>query len=78
MYQVNMYYNKIKCNIVLTYFFNSFAWGTYLWRYTHDQMRKVFNKLEAFNDNYVKTNKKKDLKYTVLGFMYPFKVIVFV
>nr|KAJ0209221.1 hypothetical protein LSAT_V11C400196230 [Lactuca sativa] len=53
---------------------NRFAWGTYLWRYTSRMMRGMFKKIVEFRQfKEANLESKKIHKYTVPGFMLPFK-----
>nr|KAJ0201213.1 hypothetical protein LSAT_V11C600326390 [Lactuca sativa] len=53
---------------------NTFAWGTYLWRYTSRMMRGMFKKIVEFRQfKEANPESKKIHKYTVPGFMLPFK-----
>ncbi|CAI9265822.1 unnamed protein product [Lactuca saligna] len=54
---------------------NRFPWGTYFWSYTSKLMHGMFEKIENFR-LFKETNpeSKKTHKYTVVGFMLPFKV----
>ncbi|CAI9277948.1 unnamed protein product [Lactuca saligna] len=53
---------------------NSFAWGTYLWKYTSRMMRRMFKKIEDFRLlKQANRESKKVHKYIVPGFMLPFK-----
>ncbi|CAI9261519.1 unnamed protein product [Lactuca saligna] len=52
-----------------------FAWGTYLWRYTSWMMREMFKKIVEFRQFKEANPESKNIhKYTVLGFMLPFKI----
>nr|KAJ0190480.1 hypothetical protein LSAT_V11C800428750 [Lactuca sativa] len=52
----------------------TFAWGTYLWRYTSRMMRGMFKKIVEFRQfKEANPESKKIHKYTVPGFMLPFK-----
>ncbi|CAI9288409.1 unnamed protein product [Lactuca saligna] len=51
-----------------------FAWDTYLWTYTSGLMREMFEKIENFRIfKQANPESKKVHKYTVAGFMLPFK-----
>ncbi|KAL4581558.1 hypothetical protein LXL04_006081 [Taraxacum kok-saghyz] len=53
---------------------NSFAWGTYLWEYTYVQMSHIFKKIADYAKDFYDMGADKHLKYTVVGFMFPFKI----
>ncbi|CAI9272394.1 unnamed protein product [Lactuca saligna] len=54
---------------------NKFAWGTYFWRYTSQMMREMFKKIVEFRQfKEAHPESKKIHKYTVPGFMLPFKI----
>ncbi|CAH1445498.1 unnamed protein product [Lactuca virosa] len=54
---------------------NRFAWGTYFWKYTSRFMRGMFKKIEEFRVlKQSNPESKKVHKYTIVGFMLPFKV----
>nr|KAJ0212802.1 hypothetical protein LSAT_V11C400222780 [Lactuca sativa] len=54
---------------------NRFAWGTYFWKYTSRMMRGMFEKIEEFRQfKQANPESRKGHKYTVPGFMLPFKV----
>ncbi|CAH1442855.1 unnamed protein product [Lactuca virosa] len=54
---------------------NRFAWSTYLWKYTSRMMREMFKKIEEFREfKEANPELKKVHKYTVPGFMLPFKI----
>ncbi|CAI9294167.1 unnamed protein product [Lactuca saligna] len=54
---------------------NRFAWGMYLWRYTSRMMRGMFKKIVEFRQfKEANPESKKIHKYTVPGFMLPFKI----
>ncbi|CAH1442700.1 unnamed protein product [Lactuca virosa] len=54
---------------------NRFAWGTYFWKYTSSLMRGMFKKIEEFRVlKQANPESKKVHKYTVPGFMLPFKI----
>ncbi|CAI9294377.1 unnamed protein product [Lactuca saligna] len=56
-------------------YWNGFAWTTYLWTYTSGLMRGMFEKIETFRIfKKVNPELKKVHKYTVAGFMLPFKI----
>nr|KAJ0204815.1 hypothetical protein LSAT_V11C500240630 [Lactuca sativa] len=53
---------------------NRFAWGTYIWKYTSCMMRAMFEKIEEFREfKQANPESKKGHKYTVPGFILPFK-----
>ncbi|KAL4578698.1 hypothetical protein LXL04_014827 [Taraxacum kok-saghyz] len=53
---------------------NIFAWGTYLWEYTYVQMSNIFKKIADYAKDFYDMCADKGLKYTVVGFMFPFKI----
>nr|KAJ0216813.1 hypothetical protein LSAT_V11C300108090 [Lactuca sativa] len=54
---------------------NMFAWGTYFWKYTLRTMRGMFKKIEDFRVlKQANPESKKVHKYTIPGFMLPFKI----
>nr|KAJ0190688.1 hypothetical protein LSAT_V11C800453850 [Lactuca sativa] len=53
---------------------NRFAWGTYFWKYTSRMMRGMFEKIEEFRQfKQANPESRKGHKYTIPGFMLPFK-----
>nr|KAJ0208621.1 hypothetical protein LSAT_V11C400191560 [Lactuca sativa] len=51
-----------------------FAWDTYFWAYTSGLMREMFEKIEKFRIfKHTNPESKKVHKYTVVGFILPFK-----
>nr|KAJ0200859.1 hypothetical protein LSAT_V11C600335860 [Lactuca sativa] len=51
-----------------------FAWGTYFWTYTLGLMHGMFEKIEKFRlFKQANPESKKLHKYTIAGFMLPFK-----
>ncbi|CAI9298275.1 unnamed protein product [Lactuca saligna] len=56
---------------------NKFAWGTYFWKYASRMMRGMFEKIEEFREfKQANPESKKGHKYTVPGFMLPFKIYI--
>ncbi|KAL4569297.1 hypothetical protein LXL04_024933 [Taraxacum kok-saghyz] len=53
---------------------NRFAWGTYLWEYTYVQMSHIFKTIAEYVKDFYDMGTDKHLKYTVVGFMFPFKI----
>ena len=51
-----------------------FCWGSLLWSYTNVQMRGIFKKQAEYIRDYADDESAKKLKYTVLGFLFSFKV----
>ncbi|CAH1426508.1 unnamed protein product [Lactuca virosa] len=72
-YCVKIEYNNNNYNI--QYENCRFAWGTYFWRYTSRMMRGMFKKIVEFRQfKEANPESKKIHKYTVPGFMLPFKI----